>query len=328
MRTAIYPGSFDPITNGHLDIVQRATRLFDRVIVAVAHNESKGPLFSVAERVALVRQCVAPMKGVEVDNFSDLLVNYVERNGGQVIIRGLRAVSDFEFEFQLALMNRKLNGKVETLFMMPKETYTFLSSRLVKEIARLGGDVGCFVPPAVRKALASKLTAPRPKPTPMNPLLINVRHLVQRDLELQGKLYPNQLEISSLDSMIQMDQPVAYDLQVQKMDKSILVHGRLAFHLDCRCVRCLRPFGMEVKLAHFAAALALEGEEAVRVDGDFVDLTPQVREDILLAFPQHPLCEPGCAGVRKTSDSGQDAQPGQESQMTACAWAPLDKLKL
>ena len=157
MRTAIYPGSFDPITNGHLDIVQRAARLFDRVIVAVAQNEAKGPLFSPEERLELVRQCVAPIPNVTADSFSDLLVHYVERSGSQVIIRGLRAVSDFEFEFQLALMNRKLNGRIETIFMMPKETYTFLSSRIVKEIARLGGEVGCFVPPVVQEALLRKL---------------------------------------------------------------------------------------------------------------------------------------------------------------------------
>lgn len=161
MRTAIYPGSFDPITNGHLDIVQRVAKLFDHVIVAVAHNENKKPLFTAVERHDLVRECVEHLPNVTTDVFSDLLVDYVERRGGEVIIRGLRAVSDFEFEFQLALMNRKLNERVETIFMMPKETYTFLSSSIVKEIARLGGEVGCFVPRPVQQALARKLaTAP------------------------------------------------------------------------------------------------------------------------------------------------------------------------
>jgi len=156
MRTVIYPGSFDPLTNGHLDIVHRAARLFDKVIVAVAKNESKNPLFTMSERLGLVRQSVTELPNVEVDSFEGLLVEYVEANGGQAIIRGLRAVSDFEFEFQLALMNRKLNERVETIFMMPKDTYTFLSSRIVKEIARLGGDVQSFVPPAVVKALRKK----------------------------------------------------------------------------------------------------------------------------------------------------------------------------
>ena len=157
MRTAIYPGTFDPLTNGHLDVIQRATKLFDRTIVAIAQNEGKKPLFSRTERLALVREAIHEWPTVQADSFDGLLVNYVERHQGQVIIRGLRAVSDFEFEFQLALMNRKLNERVETIFMMPKETYTFLSSRIVKEIARLGGDVSSFVPAHVRAALTQKL---------------------------------------------------------------------------------------------------------------------------------------------------------------------------
>ena len=157
MRTVIYPGSFDPLTNGHLDVIQRATKLFDKVIVAVAKNDSKNPLFSLAERLELVQSCVKHLPNVEADSFDGLLVNYVEKRSAQAIIRGLRAVSDFEFEFQLALMNRKLNERVETIFMMPKDTYTFLSSRIVKEIASLGGDVSSFVPPRVQKALTARL---------------------------------------------------------------------------------------------------------------------------------------------------------------------------
>jgi len=157
MRTAIYPGSFDPLTNGHLDVVQRAAKLFDRVIVAVADNEGKHPLFTPAERVALVRKAITKMPNVRADSFSGLLVDYVAQQKAQAIVRGLRAVSDFEFEFQLALMNRKLDEGIETIFMMPKDTYTFLSSRIVKEIARLGGDVSSFVPSQVQTALLKKL---------------------------------------------------------------------------------------------------------------------------------------------------------------------------
>ena len=156
MRTGIYPGSFDPITNGHLDVIQRAVKLFDRVIVAVANNESKAPLFSQPERRRLVTAAVQRIKNVQVDSFNGLLVHYVERKNGDAIIRGLRAVSDFEFEFQLALMNRKLNERIETIFMTPKDTYSFLSSRMIKEIARLGGDVTTLVPSIVSKALAAK----------------------------------------------------------------------------------------------------------------------------------------------------------------------------
>jgi pantetheine-phosphate adenylyltransferase len=157
MRTVIYPGSFDPLTNGHLDVVQRAAKLFDRVVVAVAKNEGKQPLFTLEERVALVKAAVRKMPNVTVDAFDGLLVDYVVSKKARAIVRGLRAISDFEFEFQLALMNRKLNENVETIFMMPKDTYTFLSSRIVKEIARLGGDVRPFVPVPVQKALKKKL---------------------------------------------------------------------------------------------------------------------------------------------------------------------------
>jgi len=153
MRTAIYPGSFDPLTNGHLDIVHRAVKLFDRVVVAVAENDEKRPLFTMEERMELVRVAIKDLPNAQVGNFQGLLVDYATEQAGSVIIRGLRAVSDFEFEFQLALMNRKLNDKVETIFMMPRETYTFLSSRMVKEIARLHGAVHCFVPEHVEKAL-------------------------------------------------------------------------------------------------------------------------------------------------------------------------------
>jgi pantetheine-phosphate adenylyltransferase len=158
-RTVVYPGSFDPLTNGHLDLIQRASRLFDRVIVAVAENDAKQPLFSLEERRELARTAVSALPNVEVDSFTGLLVNYVVAKRGMAVIRGLRAVSDFEFEFQLALMNRKLNENVETIFMTPKDTYTFLSSRIVKEIARLGGDVSPFVPSAIKLALTEKLAA-------------------------------------------------------------------------------------------------------------------------------------------------------------------------
>lgn len=156
MRIAICPGSFDPLTNGHLDVIQRATKLFDRVVVAVAHNEAKKPCFTLAERMELARTAVKHLPSVEVDSFDCLLVEFAERMKAQAIVRGLRAVSDFEFEFQLALMNRNMNERVETIFMMPKDTYTYLSSRMIKEIARLGGDVTQFVPPHIKAALQRK----------------------------------------------------------------------------------------------------------------------------------------------------------------------------
>ncbi len=161
MRTVVYPGSFDPITYGHLDIIQRAAKLFDRIVVAIANNDAKRPLFSMNERREMVLKSVAHLPHVEADKLTGLLVDYVRKQGAKAIIRGLRAVSDFEFEFQLALMNRKLDDRVETIFMMPKESYVFLSSRIVKEIARLGGDVSAFVPLHVQKALDRKLAKTR-----------------------------------------------------------------------------------------------------------------------------------------------------------------------
>lgn len=159
MRTAVYPGSFDPITYGHVDLIRRAAKLFDRVIVAVAQNEQKQPLFSPAERMGMVERCVRHLHlpNVTIDSFDVLLVDYVERQGACAVVRGLRAISDFEFEFQMALMNRRLNERVETIFLMPKDTFSYLSSRVVKEIARLNGDVSPFVPAWVKSALMKKL---------------------------------------------------------------------------------------------------------------------------------------------------------------------------
>ncbi|MBI4026003.1 MAG: pantetheine-phosphate adenylyltransferase [Verrucomicrobia bacterium] len=157
--SAIYPGSFDPLTNGHLDVIQRAAALFDRVIMAVAHQTDKRPLFSVAERVAMAREAVVSMPNVEVDDFQTLLVDYVRARGARVIVRGLRAVSDFEFEFQMALMNRTQAPDLETIFLMPKDCYSYLSSRITKQIAALGGDISPFVPPHVEAALRRRFSA-------------------------------------------------------------------------------------------------------------------------------------------------------------------------
>ena len=158
MRRAVYPGSFDPVTNGHLDVIERASRLYDEVLVAIAHNETKAGLFSFAERVALLNEAVEHHPNVRVTQFDGLLVNFARKVEAQVIIRGLRAVSDFEYEFQMALMNRKLDGNVETMFLMPKEEYSYVSSRLVKEIARLGGDIEAFVPDCIVRALREKFS--------------------------------------------------------------------------------------------------------------------------------------------------------------------------
>ena len=155
-RKAIYPGSFDPITNGHLDVLERAVGLFDELVVAVARDNAKQSLFSVEERVALIQEVVR-IPNVRIVPFDGLLVDFAARENAVALVRGLRAVSDFEFEFQLALMNRKLSPALETVFLMPREELTYISSRIVKEIARLGGNVDLFVPPSVAKALRSRL---------------------------------------------------------------------------------------------------------------------------------------------------------------------------
>jgi pantetheine-phosphate adenylyltransferase len=153
---AVYPGSFDPLTNGHVDIISRGARLFDRIIVAILVNAEKAPLFTMAERVEIAREVFKPFPMVEVDTFNGLLVDYVERRQAQVIVRGLRAVSDFEFEFQMALMNQRLKPAIETVFMMPAEQYTYISSRLIKEVFSLGGRVNGLVPELVEERLRAK----------------------------------------------------------------------------------------------------------------------------------------------------------------------------
>ena len=157
---AVFPGSFDPITNGHLDIVDRGLGVFDRVRMAILMNPEKRPLFSVEERVALIREAYRGNPRVEVDTFSGLLVDYARRVGASVIIRGIRAISDFEYEFQMALMNRRLDPRIETVFMMPAESYSYVSSRLVKEVFQLGGRVSDLVPKVVEKRLREKYGAP------------------------------------------------------------------------------------------------------------------------------------------------------------------------
>jgi pantetheine-phosphate adenylyltransferase len=157
MLKVVYPGTFDPFTIGHEDLARRASNLFDRVIVAVAASESKRPFFTVAERVEMAREVLAPLPNVEVASFSTLLMNFVKAQKARVILRGLRAVSDFEYEFQMAGMNRRLHPDVETLFLTPSEQYTFISATIVREIARFGGDVSAFVHPIVNDRLKARV---------------------------------------------------------------------------------------------------------------------------------------------------------------------------
>jgi pantetheine-phosphate adenylyltransferase len=159
--TAVYPGTFDPFTNGHGDLMRRALRIFPRLILAVARNPQKSPLFTLEERLSIVRQATMDLPNLEIDTFDMLTVDYVRSKGAQVIVRGVRAVSDFEFEFAMALMNRKLSEDIETVFLMPNQSYTYLSSRLVKEVALLGGNVDDLVPSLAATLLKAKASQPR-----------------------------------------------------------------------------------------------------------------------------------------------------------------------
>lgn len=156
MSIAIYPGSFDPLTNGHLDLIERAARLFDEVVVAVSINSNKTPMFTVEERLAVIGEVVKPLQNVRVETCGGLLVDYVATKPGAVIVKGLRALSDFEMEFQMALMNKKLNDEVETLFMMTKTDFAYVSSSIIKEVSRFGGPIEDLVPPAVARAIRDK----------------------------------------------------------------------------------------------------------------------------------------------------------------------------
>ena len=158
---AIYPGSFDPITSGHLDVIARGSRLCDRLIVSILRNEAKAPLFSVAERMEMLTEVAAPYTNVEVDCFDGLLADYALRKGARVIVRGIRAISDYENELQMALMNRRLQPELETVFLLAGEQYSFISSKLVKEVIGLGGNITGLVPPMVEKRLHKRLKAPR-----------------------------------------------------------------------------------------------------------------------------------------------------------------------
>ena len=155
---AIYPGTFDPVTNGHLDLIERGEKMFDHLIVAVLKNVEKEPLFSVSERVDMLREVTKQWEAVEVDVFDGLLIDYARKRGAGVILRGIRAISDYEYELQMALMNRKLEPRLETVFMLPAESYSYLSAKLVRELAQLGGPLTGLVPPAVEQRLRSKIS--------------------------------------------------------------------------------------------------------------------------------------------------------------------------
>lgn len=157
MRVCVYPGSFDPITNGHLDIIERASKIFDKLVVAVLVNPSKKPAFTLEERVELIKDCVRENPCIEVDSFSGLLIDYMKQKGANIVIKGLRVVTDFEYEFQMALLNKNLNPCIETIFMMTNNKFSYLSSSMIKEVARLGANIHEFVPEVIKHKILDKL---------------------------------------------------------------------------------------------------------------------------------------------------------------------------
>src|SRR5439155_11122265 len=243
MKRAIYPGSFDPVTNGHLDVVERARKLFDEVIVAVAYNDEKQPLFPLKERLDLLQQTVGKIDNVRIAQFDGLLVEFALQQKANAVIRGLRAVSDFEFEFQMALMNRKLEGNVETIFLMPKEEYTYLSSRLVKEIARLGGDVSKFVPSLVASALGKNLKDKLRKDSQVK---VHLKQIPPEGLHLEGEedcLIP-ELEAEGVRCV----GPMQYKIDIGVSEGSLWANGLLKQPVELTCVACLEKFVHDIKV--------------------------------------------------------------------------------
>ncbi len=280
MRRAIYPGSFDPVTNGHLDVIERAVKLFDEVVVAVAVNSQKQPLFSIEERLDLLTQTTA-LHGpkVRLARLDGLLVNYAREIGAGAIIRGLRAVSDFEFEFQMALMNRKLESAVETIFLMPKEDYTYLSSRITKEIARLGGDVTTFVPECVVAALRPKIRAGR-----FFAMKIHLRQIPEDGLHLEGEDERDILEINDYQPVKLVGAVALLARRRQERRGAVGDGRRCPWTSNSSACAAWNRLSTPCKWTTWRCRWNCRELETV-------DLTPYLREDILLALPAYPHCD-------------------------------------
>ncbi len=324
MRRAIYPGSFDPVTNGHLDVIERAVKLFDEVIVAVAVNSQKQALFTLRRtpRHAAADHARPTPTRLRIVRLDGLLVDYARREGATAIVRGLRAVSDFEFEFQMALMNRKLESSVETIFLMPKEDYTYLSSRIIKEIARLGGEVGSFVPQCVSAALRGKYP---PRREPADAMKIHQRQIPDDGLHIEGEESAEVLDLPNSDGLRALG-PMRYSLDVGMNADGIWATGELAIDLELTCVRCLEAFAYPLEVTEVAV-------EMERPTTETVDLTPVLRDDILLALPAYPhcdwsgerVCPAEIASAEGVGPLGDNAGHGDSKPPSA--WSTLDQLK-
>ncbi len=286
-RIGLYPGSFDPVTNGHIDVIRRASGLFDRLIVAVGWNTAKKPVFSVEERISHLQEACADLPGVEVSSFGGLLAHAAREYGAVAVVRGLRAVSDFEWEFQMALMNREMAEACETIFLMPSPEYSFISSTMIREIARLGGDVSPFVPAPVAAALVSRLGK---QAMNANPLEVRMRQIAADGEDLVGETPVAILELPE-DERLHFTANLAFRLHLQPVRGGLLVQGSLELPATCVCDRCL-----EVYAATFRSDKFCHLFEDVNLDS-CLDLTPPIREDILLLLPQRLLCRQDCLGL-------------------------------
>ena len=322
MRRAIYPGSFDPVTNGHLDVIERAAKLFDEVLVAVAVNSQKQPLFTVEERLDLLAQTTAAHGGrVKLVRLEGLLVDYARTAGAGAIIRGLRAVSDFEFEFQMALMNRKLESSVETIFLMPKEEYTYLSSRIIKEIARLGGEVGSLCQ-VVSASPCNRNTRTPTNRCHENPPATDSRRRValgRRGTRRRAPVADRRFGPRAGAAAV-LARPGAV------VGRSVGDGGIVAGLWNCAACGAWSRFPTMVHIPDLALQIERPTQETV-------DLTPEIREDIILALPAYPHCdwsgERECPG--RVEAQGEEAAPAATAEgdsQPPSAWETLDQLKV
>jgi len=274
---AIYPGTFDPCTFGHLDIIKRARHIFPEVIVAVAHNAGKKPLFSVEERVAMLKKATRGMKGVSVVDFNCLAVDFARSLRVNILIRGVRMLSDYEYEFQMALTNRKLSPDIETIFLMPQETFSYISSKLLKEGAALKADLSAFVPDFIAEALAKK-----------SAMKIYIDQIGPEGLIVHETTDPGKLDLGT--EVAEFYSPLTIEARLERVDNVVNVSLIVQGNLTLTCCRCLSEYNVGF-YKEFCIDYTLE--KGVHT----IDLDPEIRDYVMLDYPLKPLCKEDCKGL-------------------------------